>query len=548
MTQSTLQVLTSNAKLLKASASKYAIYGVLIAVAAIVVATGMASYVEHGSISLDGIISAQQNNVALWLLDLTPFGFALWGQYVSNVMAFQAGALVVDQTNELRAQAAAIERRATYEVTHDRLTDLPNRLLLQDRLEQALHLAQRDQLSLAIMIMDLDRFKDINDALGREQGDRLLKQVAARVQSAVQETETVARSGGDEFLVLLPTIANENAAIQSAVAIGNALKAAFDLGGSKLDVQASVGIAIYPDHGHSADELLQRAEVAMYGAKQEKSGYAVYDDKQEINSPRRVTLAGELRQALEQDELLLQYHPKLDVRTNQVTELEVLSRWRHPRHGVIPPDEFIPLAERTGLIKLVTLWVLKKALHQVGEWARAGIDVGVAVNISAQDLHDEDLYDRITGLLAANRLPADKLVLEITETSIMIDKERASSMLRRLAETGIRISIDDFGTGYSSLAHLSILPVKEVKIDKSFVIDMMSNPKHAKIVRAIVDLGHNLDMTVVGEGVVTEAVYRELARLQCDSLQGDHVSTPLEAEALAEWLLQVPKLKKVQGI
>ncbi len=548
MSHSTLQVLSDNVKLLKASASKHAIYGVLIAVGAIVVATGMVSFVEHGEVTLGGIIQAQKTNVALWLLNLSPFGFAIWGQYVSNVMAFQAGAMVVDQTNELRAQAQAIERRATYEVTHDRLTNLPNRILLQDRLEQAVHLAHRDELNMALLVMDLDRFKEINDALGRDQGDRLLQQVSARLKAAVQETETIARSGGDEFVVLLPKISGEQDAIHTAVNIGNALKAAFNLGPSRLDVQASIGIALFPAHGTSAEDLLQRAEVAMYSAKQEKSGYTIYEDKQEKNSPRRVTLVGELRQALEQDELLLQYQPKVDVKTNEVTEVEVLSRWRHPRHGVIPPEEFIPLAERTGLIKVVTAWVLKKALSQLSEWSRAGIELGVSVNISTQDLHDQDLYDRVTGLLAANRLDASQLVLEMTETSIMLDKERATNMLERLAGTGIRISIDDFGTGYSSLAHLSVLPVKEIKIDKSFVVDMKENSKHANIVHAIIDLGHNLDMKVVGEGVENEYAYRALKKLECDSLQGDYLSAPLGADELATWVLDISRTQKVQSL
>ncbi len=536
MPQNTLQVLTDNVDLLKARASKYAVYGVLIAVCAIIIATCLVSYVQHGNVSLSGIIEAQKTNVALWLLDFTPFGFAIWGQYVSSLMAFQAGAMVVDQTNELRAHAAALERRANYEVTHDRLTDLPNQVLLRDRLAQAVQLAQQDRSRMAVLVMDLDQFKDVNDALGREQGDRLLQQVASRLRAAIQDTETVARSGGDEFAVLLPKIRSEEQAVQIAVTIGNALKAAFDLSGSKLDVQASIGISIYPDHGSSADDLLQRAEVAMYTAKQEKVSYIVYESSQEKNSPRRVTLAGELRQALEGDELLLEYQPKLSINNDGNAEVEVLSRWRHPNHGIIPPEEFIPLAERTGLIKLVTSWVLKNVCHQMAEWSSNGMHVGVSVNISAQDLHDQDLYDRVTGLLAANRIEASRLVLEITETSIMLDSERAMSMLHRLAGIGIRISIDDFGTGYSSMAHLSELPVKEIKIDKSFVLGMVDNPKYKKIVRAIIDLGHNLDMQVVAEGVADEWSYRELTALRCDSVQGDYISVPLSAPALAKWI------------
>jgi diguanylate cyclase (GGDEF)-like protein len=536
MSDFTFQVLSDNVKLLKTSASKYAVYGVLIAVAAIIIATCLVSYYEQGRVTLDGIIQAQKTNVALWLLNLAPFGFAVWGQYVSSIMAFKAGAMIVDQTTELRAQVVASERKAKHEITHDRLTNLPNRVLMEDRLEQAIHVAQRERRPMAVLTLDVDQFKEINDTLGRDHGDRLLRQVAARLTATVKDTETISRSGGDEFTIILPSITNESDAIETSANIGNALKAAFDIFDSTLDVRASIGIALYPEHGMSADDLLQHAEVAMYVAKKEKCGYALYDPRQEDKSPRRVTLAGELRQALERNQLFLKYQPKLNVRQKKFSEVEVLARWQHPRHGVIEPDEFIPLAERTGLIKLLTSWVLKNGIRQVAEWARQDINLDISVNISAQDLHDDDLYDRITGLLAANQLRAEQLVLEVTESTIMVDKERAMSMLNRLAATGIKISVDDFGTGYSSLAHLSALPISEVKIDKSFVMDMLENSTHAKIVRAIIDLGHNLGMKVVAEGVDDPSIYRRLAGLGCDGLQGHYLGKPLYADEIPGWL------------
>jgi len=535
VTATTSQSLAKNVRLLKGTASKYAIYGVVIAFMAIAVATSGAAYFQSGAITISGLIEAQKSNGALWLLDFMPFFFAFWGQYVSAVMAYEASAMVIDQTSELRAQTTALEQRAMHDVTHDALTDLPNRVLFRDRLEQALHAAQHDSTHTAILMMDLDRFKEINDTLGHFNGDRLLKQVAARLQGIMQETATVARLGGDEFAILLPKILVGKEAEEVARKIGKALQAPFGLEGLKLDVQASIGIAVYPEHGSDADTLLQRADVAMYMAKQEKTGYIVYDPKHDKHSPHRLTLMGELRHAIESDELVLYYQPKAKIKTGEIAEVEALVRWQHPQHDLMPPDEFIPLAERTGLIKPLTIWVLNHALRQHSIWKEQGLDIGVAVNMSAHGLLDLELPDLIAGVLASHNAAPDRLVLEITETSIMVDQERALQILTRLADMGVRLSIDDFGTGYSSLAYLSKLPVCEIKIDKSFVMDMNENEKHAMIVRATIDLAHNLGLEVIAEGTCAKEIFAQLESLDCDAAQGHYISPPISAEEFEHW-------------
>ncbi|MDH3670727.1 MAG: EAL domain-containing protein [Gammaproteobacteria bacterium] len=535
MALTTGQSLANNVQLLKGSASKYAIYGVVIAFIAIAIATSGAAYFQAGAVTIASLIEAQTSNGALWLLDFMPFFFAFWGQYVSSVMAYEASAMVIDQTSELRAQTTALEQQAMHDVTHDALTDLPNRVLFRDRLEQALHAAQHDRAHLAILMMDLDGFKEINDTLGHFNGDRLLKQVAARLQGIMQETSTVARLGGDEFAILLPKILLVKDAAEVARKIGKALQSPFGLEGLKLDVQASIGIAVYPEHGSDADTLLQRADVAMYMAKQDKTGYIVYDPKHDKHSPHRLTLMGELRHAIESDELVLHYQPKATIKTGEIIEVEALVRWQHPQHDLMRPDEFIPLAERTGLIKPLTVWVLNHALQQHSIWKEQGLDIGVAVNMSAHGLLDLELPDLIAGVLASHNAEPNRLVLEITETTIMVDQERALQILTRLADMGVRLAIDDFGTGYSSLAYLSKLPVREIKIDKSFVMDMNENEKHAMIVRATIDLAHNLGLEVIAEGTCAKEIFARLESLNCDAAQGEYISPPISVEEFEHW-------------
>ena len=545
MVQETMFALQSNAKILKADVNKYAIYGVLIAVSAIIIATLLVAYYETGSINVRSIMYAQKSNVALWILNLTPFGFALWGQSVGAMISYQAGALVVDQTNELRAQATALKKEAAYGVTHDALTGLPNRTLVMDRLNQAIAAAHSDNRQLAIVLLDLDRFSELNTALSRHHGDQALNQVAGRLRGLARDTDTVGRVGADEFVFLATKISSDDEVDRIAASIIQALKTPFVLEGVKVDIQGSIGITIFPMHGSDADGLMQRAEVAMFAAKHNKSGFVVYNTKHDKNSPRRITLAGELRQSLESGGISLRYQPKMDLENMQIQGVEALARWQRPDGPEISPKEFVPMAERTGLIRLFTLWVVTHALEQLSKWDKQGLSPTVSINVSAQDLNNDDLFDHITGLLASHNLDPNRIILELTETSIMLNEEHASSVLKRFADSGVRLSIDDFGTGYSSLAHLSELPIHEIKIDRSFVEDMLTNPKHGQIVRAIINLGHNMGLNVVAEGVWSREIRGELIKLKCDAIQGNYISTPLSAEETHDWLSQNSPVKLV---
>lgn len=536
--QDTKHILQGNAKTLKSDVSKYAVYGVLIAFSAIITATVLLAYYETGSVSISGAITVQKSNIALWILDSMPFVFALWGQYVGSMMAYGASALIIDQTNELRAQAAALRKEAARGVTHDPLTGLPNRTLVMDRLNQAITAANDESQTLSVILLDLDRFSELNSALSRHQGDQALNQVAGRLRGLARDTDTVGRIGADEFVIIVPRASSELDTHRIAASIIAALKAPFVLDGVRVDIQASLGITIFPIHGADADTLMQRAEVAMYAAKRDKTRFAVYHKKHEKNSPRKITLAGELRESLESGLLYLHYQPKLALKNMTLEGVEALARWPHPRHTLISPSEFIPLAERTGLINPLTSWVIDRSLEQLSKWSKQGFFPSVSINVSAQDLNNEDLFDHLTGLLASYSIDPNRIVLEITETSIMLNEDHATIMLRRLKDIGVRISIDDFGTGYSSLAHLSELPIYEIKIDRSFVEDMGTNPRHAKIVRAIIDLGHNLGLNVIAEGVSTREIKDQLAELRCDAIQGYYLTAPISPEEIPTWLKQ----------
>ena len=535
MTKNSRYRLTANVALLKARASKHSIYGVLIALLAILTATILVCYVDNRAITLDGIVAAQKSNVALWFLNFMPFAFALWGQYVSSLIAYEAGALVVDQTDDLRTRAEAVEQRALHKITHDSVTGCPNRVLLQDRLDQAVQNAKRDESMVGLLLLDLDRFKDINDSLGYDNGDKLLKQVAVRLRGVVRESDTVARIGDDEFTVLIAAVDSVADVIDFAKGVELAFRTAFVLDGVPVEVRASIGVTIFPSHGDESEALIQRAEIAMKASKQSRKGHVVYSARQHSSGAPPLVLTSELRQAIESNALTLSYQPKVDIASGTIVGAEALARWMHPERGEISPTDFIPIAERTGLIKPLTLWALKQAIRQAARWRRQEKDLSVAVNISAQDLIDAELVDFVAGMLAAQRLNPNQLILEITESTIMSDQRRALEIMHRLSDMGVSLAIDDFGTGYSSLSYLSELPVTELKIDKGFVIGMASNRKHAMIVHATIDLAHNLGLKVVGEGTATRAAYDKLAELKCDYAQGEYIGNPLTVDEFYKW-------------
>ncbi|MEW6353740.1 MAG: EAL domain-containing protein [Pseudomonadota bacterium] len=430
----------------------------------------------------------------------------------------------------LRESTLLLEHQAL----HDRLTNLPNRVLLEDRLKQAMLRGARGDKPLALLVMDLDRFKDVNDTLGHHAGDLLLQQVALRLHSALRKSDTIARLGGDEFAVLLPEADGERAA-RAASKIVTALERPFLSGGRSFAIGASIGIALFPDHGADHITLLRRADVAMYAAKRARSGYAIYDPEQDQGSLMQLTLTSELARAIKNNELLLHYQPQVDMRSGRVVNAEALVRWQHPQAGLMFPDKFILVAERTGLIKPLTAWVLDEALRQTAAWRGAGTPLSVAINLSASNLSEPQLCAHIAGRLRAWGTPPADLELEITESAIMIEPERALSVLTQMDEMGLRLSIDDFGTGYSSLAYLKKLPIDHIKIDKSFVMNMTADGNDAVIVRSTIDLAHNLGLKVIAEGVESQEVWDMLARYGCDMAQGYFISQPLAPADFAIW-------------
>ena len=533
-------LLAFNAKILKSKINRHAIAGVIISVVAIMVATVLSSMMMYDKVDLTSLFNTQKSNPILWILDIMPFVFAFWGQFVGMKMAYEMGALIVDQTEDLRVQASLLESKASREATHDALTDLPNRVLFKDRIEHAIKISNRQNSKFAVFVLDLDQFKEINNTLGHFNGDLLLKQVAWRLSGIVRDSDTLARIGGDEYGMLFPSIKDTEDIEIVARKITNAFNPSFVLEGMNLDVHASTGAVIFPEHGEDADTLLQRVDVAMYMAKHENKSFLMYDADMDKNSPYRLTLMAELKKAILDDDLILYYQPKIDARENRLVGVESLVRWRHKIHGLIMPEEFIDLAERTGLIGTVTRWVMARSFQQAITWHKLGIEVKVSLNLSTKNLLDPELPDIIAGLLASYPIPPESIVFEITETSIMADPDRAREALSRINQMGVNFSIDDFGTGYSSLSYLTKLPVKEIKIDKSFIVDMLENPNNLIIVRTTIDMAHNLGLSVTAEGVENEETYIKLKSLGCDAVQGFYFSEPVDANSFEELVKTAP--------
>jgi len=438
----------------------------------------------------------------------------------------------------LALQAGRLLDQLRYDAEYDALTGLANRSRFLHRLELALEEAAGQPGSgPAVLLLDLNRFKMVNDTLGHDVGDRLLRAVGARIAAVVPAQATVARLGGDEYAVLLPRCAaGEADALSVAGAVHQALDQPFPLDGFNLDASAAIGAAYSTEGGLDATTMLARADIAMYAAKKALLPVQTYSAELDQTTPRRLALVGELRHAIDHGGLVLHYQPQVALSTHTLAGVEALVRWQHPLHGLIYPDEFIPLAEHTGLITALTTVVLDTALGQCRVWLDQGRRIGVAVNISVRGLIDSAFPDEVAAVLAATNVPASLLTLELTEGSVMTDPSRTLPVLQALHELGVELSIDDFGTGYSSLAYLSQLPVDEVKIDKSFVMQMGSDASSCTIVHAVVDLGRNLGLRVVAEGVEDEASREALTQMGCAVGQGYLFSRPVSAEALQAWL------------
>ncbi|MDP9435761.1 MAG: EAL domain-containing protein [Actinomycetota bacterium] len=423
--------------------------------------------------------------------------------------------------------------RNEHQALHDALTGLPNRTLLFDRTERALALSRRAGGPVSVLLLDLDRFKEVNDTLGHHNGDRLLCQVAERMAACLREADTLARLGGDEFAVLLPGADTDGAAI-TAQRLVDVLAAPVELDGLSVVVGASVGIATAPQHGATAGELLQRSDVAMYTAKEAGGHVATYSADRDTYSADRLALLGELRSAAQHDQLVLHFQPKSDVRSGRLVGFEALLRWQHPTRGLVPPDVFIPLAEHTGLIDALTPWVLERALSACASWPRR--DLSVAVNVSVRNLADPEFPDVVAGLVARAGVAPQRVVLEITETALMADPEKAMAVLSRLKQVGVRLSIDDYGSGYSSLSYLQQLPVDELKIDRVFVRHIAVEERDRAIVRSTVELGKSLGLNVVAEGVEDPGAWDALAGLACDQLQGYFLCRPMPEQEVGAWV------------
>ena len=438
------------------------------------------------------------------------------------------------ETMRLAIQAREGEiRRLAYQ---DALTDLPNREQFRHDLRQAIARAQDSNLPCAVLLLDLDRFKHVNDVLGHRFGDRLLRSVAERLRKEVLgERNILARLGGDEFAILLHET-NAEQAFPVALRILRAFERPITLDDHTVDLGAGIGIASAPEHGYEADMLLSRAEVAMYAAKQQQAGTVTYHPGLDSGSEESLTLLSELRYAVDNNQLRLYLQPKVNLRTGTVIGAEALLRWQHPERGIVPPMRFIPFAEQTGFVRVLTSWVLAQVARVSEELTMAGLPMKLSVNLSARDLMDQDLPVKVGQLLEQHKVHPGLLVLEITESAIMDDPQRALQTLERLHALGLKLSIDDFGTGYSSLAYLKRLPVDELKIDKSFVMNMESDLQDAKIVRSTVDLAHNLGLTVVAEGMENLKAWKLLAGLSCDEAQGYLVSRPMPAELFGNWV------------
>ena len=415
------------------------------------------------------------------------------------------------------------EEKLRIVATHDPLTALPNRTLLHERLSHALAKAQRHGRQLAVLLIDLDRFKHVNDTLGHEAGDTLLQVAARRFYDCLRETDTMARQGGDEFVVLMDELSDREPITRVSQRILDAMVQPFVIDGQEIHLTASIGISVYPDDGRT---LLRNAEIALYRAKEKgRNNYQFYSAQIDNYSRERLALESGLRRALERDELRLHYQPKVDIAAGHICGMEALLRWQHPQMGLVAPDRFIPIAEESGLIRPIGAWVLKTACMQNRAWQRQGVRrFPVAVNLSPRQFADETLLDDIKSALAESGLEASDLELEITESMVMNDPEQAVNMLRRLKDLGIRVAIDDFGTGYSSLAYLKRFPIDSVKVDRSFVEDIPEDVNSMAIAQAVIAMAHSLRLKVVAEGVESEAQLSFLRGEGCDEIQGYYFS------------------------
>jgi len=528
--------LAKSTSLLRTKATKTAVEAVIIAFLAIILATLLASYTQYNVINFGSLIDAQASNVALWILDLLPIIFAYVGQYSSYMIANEASLMVMEETKELRSYASQMQMQANLAATHDHLTGLPNQALFYDRIESAFRESSgQANASFAIMLLNIENIKEIQDTLGSTSTDLVIKQMATRLESWATKKHSIARIDSGNFAFLLSDC-DKDKAESLAKSLIKAIEPNFIINALKLTLHPSIGISVYPNDGDDADMLFQRAGIAVVFANKSPSGYSLYTTSMDEHSPKRLTMMGELKKALDKRELELYFQPKLNIKSRKLLGVEALMRWKHHEHGFISPEEFIGIAERSRLIIELTAWVIEDAFSACAEFHKMGHDIKISINLSMKDLLNPELPDLVAGLTAKIGINPSWVIFEITEGSIMTDPTRALIIVERLKDMGFDFSIDDFGTGYSSMAYLKRLPVSELKIDKSFVLDMMTNENDAIIVQATIGLAHNLGLTVTAEGVEDEKALEMLNKMGCDIAQGYFFSKPLPKAELLSWM------------
>lgn len=441
---------------------------------------------------------------------------------------------LIDAFSIMQLQVHSRKSDLEYQNLHDNLTNLPNRLLLFDRLQQRISQAKRSNSSLALIMMDLDRFKEVNDTLGHHAGDALLKKVSERLTESLRQVDTVARLGGDEFAVLIPDC-DEEQAKNVAMKIHECMQPTVQINERSLYIRGSLGIAVYPDHGSDPETLIKNADIGMYVSKRNGTSFEVYSYEQDMHSINKLELKYKLQEAIENNELELYYQPQISCKSQMITGVEALLRWNGQDGNMIMPDVFIPIAEESGLIKRITEWVIAAAIDQQGIWQKEGINIRISLNLSAINLLDPDLDDFVFNQARQHGLNPGNISFEITESAMMRDTNQALKMMRSLNENGFDLTVDDYGTGFSSLSYLKKFPIKELKIDKSFVFNMIESDEDAMIVKSTIDLAHNLGLTVVAEGVETDEVLEILRILRCDKVQGYFIARPMSAKSLKRW-------------
>lgn len=525
-----------NSKLLKSKISKQALYGVLISFFAIFFASAIISYINTGSVNLTSIIQAHKANVAMWFLDFTPVLFAFWGQYVKVMMAHNASTLILEQTHDLREKAEKLESKFNFEKRHDFLTKLPNGLSFYDCLDQLIKQSRSSKQNLCVMLINLEQLKEINRVIGPSGTDKVVNQVAARLKGVVSTEMMLSRFSHDEFSILIPNASNLDEMKKIAKSVQGAFNSTFHIDNKVISMECGIGLSLYPNHGYDADTLIQKATLASFFSRQQHLAFYLYDKKLDYHESNKLVLMGDLQLALEHNDLIFYYQPIVNLKNNKIESVEALVRWQHPRLGLLLPDEFIPLSERTNLIKKVTFWALNNAVKTIKSWHEKDINLNISINLSTYDILDYELPDILAGILAKHQVPSHWIKLELTENSILYDEERGIKVLHSLYNMGVKIAIDDFGKGYSSLTYLSKLPIHELKIDKAFIMNMIRNPQNKIIVKSIIDLAHNLGLRAVGEGVSEKDILEQLIHLGCDMGQGYYISIPKSEEELLAWV------------